>query len=157
MEEKTAIDCKLAIIDAWDELTEKCEGSPQFRFPDNDVEVFLTKIWEASGAVSGTALDLQVAIDSEGGLHTSIGIPGILSILEQQKMSGRPVSIDCWIHIKPLGKAFFTGMVWKTIRAWNGELDSVIALGDNQYIAYQCDSEVCKHVFYGIYREKNMR
>jgi len=33
-------------------------------------------------------------------------------------------------------------------------LDSVIALGDNQYIAYQCDSEVCKHVFYGIYREK---
>ena len=155
MEEKTTKDCITAIIDAWNELTEKCEEKPQFRFPDNDVEGFLTKIWEESRAASGTALDLQVAIDSEGVLHISTGTPGIMPIMEQQALAGESVSIDCWIHTMPLVQAYFTAMTWQTIRTWCQAMNSVIALGDSQYIAYQCDSEVCKHVFYGIYRGKN--
>ena len=154
MEEKTVIDCKLAIKDAWNILTEKFEGTPTFSYPDNDVEGFLTKIWEESRAASGTALDLQVAIDSEGGLHISTGTPGIMPIMEQQALAGESVSIDCWIHTMPLVQAYFTAMTWQTIRTWGSSLNSVIALGDSQYIAYSCETEVCKHVFYGIYREK---
>ena len=154
MEEKTTKDRKTTIIDAWNELTEKCEEKPQFRFPDNDVEGFLTKIWEVSRAASGTALDLQVAIDSEGGLHISTGTPGIMPIMEQHALAGESVTIDCWIHTMPLVKAYFTEMTWQTIRTWGSSLNSVIALGGSQYIAYSCETEVCKHVFYGIYREK---
>ena len=157
MEEKITKDRKTTIIDAWNELTEKCEEKPQFRFPDNDVEGFLTKIWEVSRAASGTALDLQVAIDSEGGLHISTGTPGIMPILEQQALAGDSAPIDCWIHTMPLVKAHFTEMTWQTIRSWGSSLNSVIALGDSQYIAYCCETEVCKHVFYGIYRGKPRR
>ena len=157
MEEKTTKDCITAIIDAWNELTEKCEGKPQFRFPDNDVEGFLTKIWEESRAAPGTALDLQVAIDSEGGLHISTGTPGIMPIMEQHALAVESVTIDCWIHTMPLVKAYFTETTWQTILTWGSSLNSVIALGDSQYIAYSCETEVCKHVFYGIYREKPRR
>jgi len=151
MNEKTEI---TAIMDAWDKLTEKCAGAPPLSNPDNEVEGFLTKIWEESRAASGTALDLQVAIDSEGGLHISTGTPGIMPIMEQHALAGESVTIDCWIHTMPLVKAYFTEMTWQTIRTWGSSLNSVIALGGSQYIAYSCETEVCKHVFYGIYREK---
>ena len=145
---------RIAIMDAWDELTEKCGGAPTFRYPDNDVEGFLTTIWAESRAESGTALDLQVAIDSEGGLHISTGTPGIMPILEQQLSAGESVTIDCWIHTMPLVKAYFTEITWQTIQTWGSAMKSVITLGDSQYVAYCCETEICKHVFYGIYSER---
>jgi hypothetical protein len=157
MEEKTVIDCKLAIEDAWNKLAEKCEGAPTFSYPDNDVEGFLTTIWSESRVDSGAPLDMQVAIDSQGGLHISTGTPGIMPILEQRLLAGESVAIDCWIHTMPLVKAHFTEMTWQIIRTWGSALNSVIALGDNQYIAYRCETELCKHVFYGFYRGKSGR
>jgi hypothetical protein len=154
MNEKTGI---IAVMDAWDKLIEKCGGAPSLSNPDNDVEEFLTTIWSESRAESGAPLDIQVAIDSHGGLHTSKGTPGIMPILEQRLLAGESVTIDCWIHTMPLVKAHFTEMTWQTIRAWGHALNSVIALGDNQYIAYRCETELCKHVFYGFYRGKSGR
>jgi hypothetical protein len=153
MVEITANDCKLVIIDAWNKLAKKCDGSPTFRYPDNDVEGFLTTIWTVSRGVSGTALDLQVAIDSEGGLHISTGTPGIMPILEHQLLAEKTVTIDCWIHTMPLVKAYFTEMTWQTIRTWSSAMKSVIVLGENEYLAYDINTKIAKKVYYGLLTE----
>ena len=154
MVRKTEIDCILAINDAWDILVGKCDGDPPFRYPDNHVEGFLTTIWNQSRDVPGEPLDLQVAIDSEGGLHISTGTPGIMPLLEHQLSDEDTLTIDCWIHTMPLVKAYFTEMTWQTIRTWSSSIKSVIALGENQYLAHCCETEICKLVYYGIYQER---
>ena len=154
MVRKTEIDCILAINDAWDILVGKCDGDPTFRYPDNHVEDFLTTIWNQSRDVPGEPLDLQVAIDSEGGLHISTGTPGIMPLLEHQLSDEDTLTIDCWIHTMPLVKAYFTEMTWQTIRTWSSSIKSVIALGENQYLAHCCETEICKLVYYGIYQDR---
>ena len=154
MVRKTEIDCILAINDAWDILVGKCDDDPTFRYPDNHVEAFLTTIWNQSRDVPGEPLDLQVAIDSEGGLHISTGTPGIMPLLEHQLSDEDTLTIDCWIHTMPLVKAYFTEMTWQTIRTWRSSIKSVIALGENQYLAHCCETEICKLVYYGIYQER---
>ena len=154
MVRKTEIDCILAINDAWDILVGKCDDDPTFRYPDNHVEAFLTTIWNQSRDASGAPLDLQVAIDSEGGLHISTGTPGIMPLLEHQLSDEDTLTIDCWIHTMPLVKAYFTEMTWQTIRTWRSSIKSVIALGENQYLAHCCETEICKLVYYGIYHER---
>ena len=154
MVRKTEIDCILVINDAWDKLVEKCDGDPTFRYPDNHVEDFLTTIWNQSRDVPGEPLDLQVAIDSEGGLHISTGTPGIMPLLEHELSDKDTLTIDCWIHTMPLVKAYFTEMIWHTIRTWSSSIKSVIALGENQYLAHCCETEICKLVYYGIYQER---
>ena len=64
--------------------------------------------------------------------------------------------LKCWIHTHPFGQAFFSGTDWKTINTWKRVLKSATVLGDNQFIAYQCETGIAKKVHYGLYQQQSI-
>lgn len=149
-------DTKLEV--AWDALCASRTGeNPQFRYPDNDVERFLTLIWKLSMEAFDIPREIQVVIDAEGNIYSSVGTPGFVSFLgQEEQLPGMTLPIECWIHTHPFGKAYFSSTDWKTVNTWRPIMKAAIVLGDNQYLAYDCEHPegLAKKVYYGIYEEK---
>tara|TARA_R100001015_G_C4591796_1_gene147261 strand:+ start:525 stop:1106 length:582 start_codon:yes stop_codon:yes gene_type:complete len=125
-----------------------------YLYPDNAVEHFLTEIWRMSMEAFETPREVQVVVDSNNKLFISAGTSSFVSFQDDEgQLTGMKLPVRCWIHTHPMGKAFFSGTDWKTINTWRPVMESAIVLGDNQYLTYDCKTELCKHVFYGYYKQ----
>ena len=125
-----------------------------YLYPDNAVEHFLTEIWRMSMEAFENPREVQVVVDGNNKLFISAGTSSFVSFDDDEgQLVGMKLPIRCWIHTHPMGKSFFSSTDWRTINTWKTLMESAIVLGDNQYIAYDCKTELCKHVFYGYYKQ----
>ena len=126
-----------------------------YPFPDKQTEAFYTIIWNKSLEAFDSPREVQVIIDAKDELYISVGTFGFVSFKDQEEqLSGMKIPLKCWIHTHPFGQAFFSGTDWKTINTWKSMLESATVLGDNQFIAYDVNTEIAKKVHYGIYRQE---
>lgn len=129
----------------------------KYPFPDPDTELFYTIIWNKSLEAFDSPREVQVIVDAEDQLFVSVGTFGFVSFKDQEEqLSGMKLPLKCWIHTHPFGQAFFSGTDWKTINTWKRVLKSATVLGDNQFIAYQCETGIAKKVHYGLYQQQNI-
>ena len=127
-------------------------GIHKFTNPDTDLEVGpLSVIWEMSTEAFDIPREIQIVIDDDGEIFIDVGTPGYVDFSFEP--SGMKLPIMCWIHTHPFGQAFFSGTDWKTIKSWKGMMQSATVLGDNQFISYDCNSEIAKQVQYGLYQQ----
>ena len=130
----------------------------EYLYPDNAGEYFFTTIWDMSMNAFNKPREVQVVVDDEYNLFISAGTTSFVSFDDdEEQLAGMKLPIRCWIHTHPMGKAFFSGTDWRTINTWRPIMKSAVVLGDNQYLAYDCKTEICKHVFYGIYEQPNAK
>lgn len=126
-----------------------------YPFPDPQTEAFYTIIWNKSLEAFDSPREVQVIVDGKDELYISVGTFGFVSFKDQEEqLSGMKLPLKCWIHTHPFGQAFFSGTDWKTINTWKSMLESATVLGDNQFIAYDINTEIAKSVHYGIYRQE---
>ena len=129
----------------------------KYPFPDPDTELFYTIIWNKSLEAFDSPREVQVIVDAEDQLFVSVGTFGFVSFKDQEEqLSGMKLPLKCWIHTHPFGQAFFSGTDWKTINTWKRVLKSATVLGDNQFIAYQCETGIAKKVHYGLYQQQSI-
>ena len=122
----------------------------EFLYPNNSTETFLSVIWNASISAFDIAREVQVLIDADDELYISVGTPGFVSFANQEgQLPGMKLPIKCWVHTHPFGTAFWSGTDWKSLKTWKPVLKSAIVLGDNEYLAYDIETEVAKKVYYG--------
>ena len=160
-ENASALDDKLVKIKDWKDkiheakfVAEGGEMGLTYLYPDNNTESLLTEIWMMSMEAFDQPREIQVVIDANDEMFISVGSPSFVSFTDDEtQLTGMKLPIKCWIHTHPFGKAYFSGTDWKTINTWRPIMKAAIVLGDNQYISYDCDTEICKHVFYGIYKQ----
>jgi proteasome lid subunit RPN8/RPN11 len=88
--------------------------------------------------------EIQVVVDSNDRLHISVGTPGYVEF--KIDPVGMKLPIKCWIHTHPMGKAYFSGTDWRTLKTWKPMMETAIVLGDNEYWAYTLESEIVKTV-----------
>ena len=123
-------------------------------FPDPQTEAFFTVIWKKSMEAFDSPREVQVIVDAKDDLYCSVGTFGFVSFKNQDgQLDGMKLPLKCWIHTHPFGRAFFSGTDWKTIKSWKGMMESATVLGDNQFISYDCNSEIAKQVQYGLYQQ----
>ena len=126
----------------------------QYPFPDPQTEAFFTVIWNKSLGAFDSPREVQVIIDAKDDLYCSVGTFGFVSFKDQEEqLGGMKLPLKCWIHTHPFGQAFFSGTDWNTIKSWKGMMESATVLGDNQFISYDCNSEIAKQVQYGLYQQ----
>ena len=126
-----------------------------YPFPDIQTEAFYTVIWNKSLEAFDSPREVQVIVDAKDDLYISVGTFGFVSFKDQEEqLGGMKLPLKCWIHTHPFGQAFFSGTDWKTINTWKSMLESATVLGDNQFIAYDVNTEIAKKVHYGIYRQE---
>ena len=127
----------------------------KYPFPDPQTEAFFTVIWNKSLEAFDSPREVQVLVDAKDDLYISVGTFGFVSFKNQgEQLDGMKTPLKCWIHTHPFGRAFFSGTDWKTIKSWKGMMESATVLGDNQFISYDCSSEIAKKVQYGIYKQE---
>tara|TARA_R100001198_G_C5152967_1_gene161594 strand:- start:216 stop:773 length:558 start_codon:yes stop_codon:yes gene_type:complete len=125
-----------------------------YPFPDPQTEAFFTVIWNKSLEAFDSPREVQVIVDAKDDLYISVGTFGYVSFKDQEEqLGGMKLPLKCWIHTHPFGRAFFSGTDWKTIHSWRGMMQSATVLGDNQFISYDCNSEIAKHVAYALYQQ----
>ena len=121
---------------------------------NEECERFLDLIWAVTHDVCN-GNEIQVVIDSNDNMYCSEGNPGLVWFNQDDKsIFGMKLPIKVWIHTHPFGQAFFSGTDWRTINTWRSMLESATVLGDNQFIAYDVNTEIAKKVHYGIYRQE---
>tara|TARA_A100001201_G_C4044697_1_gene187792 strand:+ start:49 stop:609 length:561 start_codon:yes stop_codon:yes gene_type:complete len=119
--------------------------TPNFGNPDTYVEnTFLSEIWHMSTQAFDIPREIQVVVDSNDRLHISVGTPGFVEF--KIDPIGMKLPIKCWIHTHPMGKAYFSGTDWRTLKTWKPMMETAIVLGDNEYWAYTLESEIVKTV-----------
>ena len=127
----------------------------EYPFPNMATEAFFTVIWNKSLNAFDSPREVQVIVDAKDDLYVSVGTFGFVSFKDQEEqLGGMKIPLKCWIHTHPFGQAFFSGTDWKTIHSWKGMMESATVLGDNQFISYDCDSEIAKRVQYAIYQQE---
>ena len=138
----------------WKEDIRKChtqlKDDMQYLYPNNSTETFLTIIWDKSKNAFDSGREVQVLVDSKDDLYISVGSAGFVSFQNQEDelTNGAPMKLPlkCWIHTHPNMSAYFSGTDWATIDTWKGNLDSAIVLGQGELWAYDCKTEIGKHV-----------
>ena len=125
----------------------------KYPYPDDETEAFCSVIWEKSLHAFDSPREVQVIIDSKDDVYVSVGTFGFVSFKDQEEqLGGMKLPLKCWIHTHPFGQAFFSGTDWRTINSWRGMMESATVLGDNQFIAYDCNTEIAKKVNFMLYR-----
>jgi|TARA_B100000085_G_C18557585_1_gene518349 hypothetical protein len=107
---------KLGIVSHW-ELNKKIDDG------------FLNEIWEASTKILPN-LEVQVVIDANDKLHISSGSGSYVDF--EIDPTGMKLPIRCWIHTHPFGKAYWSGIDWRTIDTWRPMMKKAIVLGNNE-------------------------
>ena len=107
---------KLGIVSHWD-LNKKIDDG------------FLNEIWEASTKILPN-LEVQVVIDANDKLHISSGSGSYVDF--EIDPTGMKLPIRCWIHTHPFGKAYWSGIDWRTIDTWRPMMKKAIVLGNNE-------------------------
>lgn len=134
------------------QLWEICKEDMLWVYPNAETEAFLSQIWKQSLEAFDKPREVQIVIDAKNDIYMSVGSASFVSFLNQDKnLGGMKLPIKSWIHTHPFGMAYFSGTDWSTINTWKGELESAIVLGDAQYLAYDCESQIAKRIEYGIY------
>ena len=138
---------KKPIKDLW----EMCSDSMVWVYPDFGTEAFLSEIYKQSTTYFDIGREVQVIVDSNNNLFMSVGSPGFVSFANQEdELYGAKepmrLPIKCWIHTHPNFNAYFSGTDWKTVDTWHGSLESAIVLGKGEMWAYDCDTEIGKHI-----------
>jgi proteasome lid subunit RPN8/RPN11 len=122
-------------------------------YPNNSTETFLTVIWSKSMKAFDIPREVQVMVDDKEDLYISYGTPGFVSFQgqEDEEFNGAPMKlpIACWIHTHPFGTAFWSMTDWKSLKTWKPVLTSAIVLGDNEYLAYDLNTQIAKKILYG--------
>lgn len=135
-------------------LWEVCSENVLWVYPNIETEAFLSQVWRQSLEAFDKPREVQVVVDAKDDIYLSVGTPSFVSFLNQDgDIGGMKLPIKCWIHTHPFGMAYFSGTDWSTINTWKGELESAIVLGDAQYLAYDCESQIAKRIEYGMYNE----
>ena len=140
----------------WKEDIKKVFSQIQFNypFPDPMTEAFFTVIWDKSMNAFDKPREVQVIIDAKDELYISVGTPGFVSFKNQEEqLHGMKLPLKSWIHTHPFGHAFFSSTDWKTIHGWKRFLQSATVLGDNEFISYECNTEMAKQVKYALYQQ----
>jgi|11_taG_2_1085331.scaffolds.fasta_scaffold03414_11 hypothetical protein len=117
----------------WKELCEKQLSSCTSL---NDMEhhlYFHSAIWEASTVILPN-LEVQVVIDDNWKLHISSGTAGFVGFPSEPK--GLKLPIRCWIHTHPFGRAYFSGIDWKTVSVWGSQMKCAYVLGGGQHYGF---------------------
>jgi proteasome lid subunit RPN8/RPN11 len=117
-------------------------------------ERFYTEVWNVSMNAFDVPREVQVVIDDNDVLHSSVGTPSFVSFQgDEGQLHGLKLPIKCWIHTHPFGRAYFSGTDWKTIKTWRDVMSSCVVLGDNMFWSYNTGNNVVKKVSYSILKE----
>lgn len=100
--------------------------------PHNTAE-FHSAIWFASTTIL-PGLEVQVVIDSNDTCHVSTGSAGFVSFTKNPV--GLKLPVKCWIHTHPFGSAYFSGVDWATVNAWEPLMKTAYVLGGRGHFGF---------------------
>ena len=94
---------------------------------------FWDSIWFASTQVLN-GLEVQVVIDAKDNLHISSGTAGYVDF--KIDPLGMKLPIKCWIHTHPFGRAYFSGVDWRTVSTWKTHMKEAYVLGGEEHFGF---------------------
>ncbi len=143
---------KREIVDAFVSCISNTTGPIPYNNPNNELEAFLSVIWEKSMKAFDIPREVQVVVDAKNTVFINVGTPSFVSFdgADEEELEGMKLPFKCWIHTHPFGQAYFSGTDWRTLNTWKPMLANAIVLGDNEYWAYDVKREIVKQVKYGL-------
>ena len=143
---------KREIVDAFVSCISNTTGPIPYNNPNNELEAFLSVIWEKSMKAFDIPREVQVVVDAKNTVFINVGTPSFVSFdgADEEELEGMKLPFKCWIHTHPFGQAYFSGTDWRTLNTWKPMLANAIVLGDNEYWAYDVKRGIVKQVKYGL-------
>ena len=94
---------------------------------------FFKVIWDMSTNIL-PHLEVQVVVDNNDNCFVSTGSSGFVSFMQQP--TGLKLPIKCWIHTHPFGRAYFSGVDWKTVGTWKTQMKEAYVLGGEEHFGF---------------------